>query len=168
MSEGLVQISSTCKSVQGDPELHHNLLMLHTIVLHVPAWVLVDVEWVHYAEWQLVGLALARETTRLLHRDHLTIRVKFVEEVDEEFVEELADRCRVPLRSDILLRDHAKVILEKGICFDHAKDSRVRIASLTIAIVGSSSLFTLQLLNRHRIVDCLGLLGAQLAFLETR
>lgn len=59
------------ESVEGYPELHHDLFVLNTVHLYVPAWILVDVEWVNDAERKLVGLAFSCKSTRLLDRDDL-------------------------------------------------------------------------------------------------
>jgi hypothetical protein len=95
----------------------------------------------------------------------LAIRIELVEEEDEEFVEELADRCRVVLLTHVLLSDHVQVVFKEGVCFDHAEDSRVGIAALTVAVVGAAPLLALQLFDGHRVVNRLGLLRAKLAFL---
>jgi len=86
-AEGVSHSLVVGESVKCDPELHHNLLVLHAVVLHVPSWVLVDIEGVHDAERQLVRLALSGKSARLLHRDHLRVRIELIEEEDEEFVE---------------------------------------------------------------------------------
>lgn len=80
--------------------------MLHTVVLDVPAGILVHVERVDNAEGQLVGLALSSEAARFFHGNYLAVWVKFVEEEDEELVQELADSRSVPFfRADVLLFD---------------------------------------------------------------
>ena len=156
------------KPIKRNPELHHNPLVLDAIVLHMPPRILMHIKGVHNAEGQLVGLALPGETTRLLHWDHLVIRVKLIQEEDEEFVEQLTDTGCVSRLRNVLLVDHIQIVFKESVSFNHAEHARVRIASLTVTIVGSSSLFALKLLYGHRIVDSLWLLWSEFSLLEAR
>ena len=124
------------------------------------------IEGVNNAEGQFVRLAFPCKAARLLHRDDLTCRLKLIEEEDEELVEQLSDTGGVSRRSDVFLLDDAEVGFEEGIGLDHAEDARVGIASLASSIVRSAALLRFQFLNRHGVVNCLGLLSAQLALLK--
>ena len=46
MCEGI----SARKAIESDSKLHHDLLVLHTVVFYVSSRVLVDVEWIYDAE----------------------------------------------------------------------------------------------------------------------
>ena len=157
--------SAASKAVEGDSELHHDPFVLHTIVLDMSAWVLMHVEGIHDAERQFVRLTLPSEATGLLDRDDLASGVELVQEEDEELIEELADACSVPSLSDVLFLDHIEVVFKESISLDHAEDARVGIATLAVTIVASSALLALKLFYRDWVVDRLGLLRAELAFL---
>ena len=88
----------------------------------------------------------------------MTAWIELIEEEDEELVEELANARRISRLPNVLLLDDIEIVLKEGIRLNHAKDSRVRITALTVSIVGSTTLLALELLDRHRVVDRLGLL----------
>ena len=157
--------SAAGEAVEGDSELHHDPFVLHTIVLDMSAWVLMYVEGIHDAERQFVRLTLPSEATGFLDRDDLASGIELVQEEDEELIEELADACSVPSLSDVLFLDHIEVVFKESISLDHAEDARVGIAALAVTIVASSALLALKLFYRDWVVDRLGLLRAELAFL---
>ena len=57
---------SAREPVERNSELHHDLLVLNTVVFDVSTWILVHIKWIHNAEWKLVRLALSCEAAGLL------------------------------------------------------------------------------------------------------
>ena len=156
---------SACEPVESNSELHHNLLVLNTVVFDVATWILVHIKRIHNAKWKFVGLALSCEATGLLDWDDLWSGIELIQKEHKEFVKQLAHRCRVLCLSNVFFLYHLEITLKEGICFNHAEDSRVRVASLTVSIVRPTSLFRFKFLYGDWIVDRFGLLWAQLSLL---
>ena len=157
----------TSEPIKSNSELHHDLLVLNTVVFHVTPRILVHIKRIHNAKRQLIRLAFSSKATGFLDRDDLRVGIELIQEVDEEFVQQLANRGAVSRLANILLFNHLQITFEKGICFNHAENSRVWIAALTVPIVGPPSLFRLEFLDRNWIVDCFGLLTPQFPLLQT-
>ena len=124
------------------------------------------VKGIYDAERELVWRTLASKTTLLLDRDHLAGWVEFVEEEDEEFVEELSDAgcvLRLAGLGQVLFPDHVEIALKEGIGLYHAVDLGLGTPSILVA---APSFLGLELLNGDWVVDCAGLLGSQLSLLK--